>query len=199
MAETLKTHVSGALLLSNEFSMLVYPSGSDDWSFLDDELPACPPETVLRFVIRQALPELMKVESQHSLSGSTEEPGERSPISAEDEAIDISTVRSTITIPDGEGNINVVFREFYNVEYSRLVAPITQAKTTEMHSFFLIFPPSKEVERDLLVRFLQHNKANDIMCNETKGAWDYFSNRIDAGVIIVCQLLFVNFPFRKLA
>lgn len=185
MAETLKVHVSGALLLSNEFSMLVYPSGSEDWSFLDDKLPACPPETVLRFVIRQPLPELMKEEPQKPLSGSTDEPDKRSPGLAEDEPIDITAVRSTVSIRDGEGNINSVFREVYNVEYSRLVAPTTLAKTTEMHSFFLIFPPSKEAERDLLVQFLEHNKANDTFDNETSGAWDYFSNHVDAGVIIV--------------
>ena len=201
MAETLKVHVSGGLFLANEFSMLVYPSGSEDWTFLDDKLPACPSEAVLRFVMRKPFPELMNEEPRKPLLVSAEEELEDGSLGLiEEEPVDIETVRSTISIRHGESNINTVFRIMYGVDYSRLVAPTTLAKGTEMHNFFLIFPPSKEPERDLVVDFLQQNKPSNIFSYETKGAWDYFSTRVDAGVIIVGFFVLLScnrFPYKK--
>ena len=186
IVETLKMHASGALLLSNEFSMLVYPSGSEDWSFFDNKLPSCPPVAKLRFVIGRPYPELMREGPPKPLSEPTEEAG----FVEEEELLNLEYVRSTVTLRESECNINAVFRNVYNVDYSRLVASTTPMKTTETPSFFLIFPPSKVDERNLLIQFLQHNKASDIFTSETKGAWNYFSTHvnaglIDAGVIIV--------------
>ena len=183
MVETLKLHVSGALLLSNEFSMLVYPSGSEDWTFLDSKLPTCPAAAALRFVIRRPYPELMTESLPKPLSGLAEEP-----ILEEEEEeppVAIETIRSTISVGEGESNINLVFRDVYNVEYSRLIASTTPVNTDEMPSFFLIFPSSKVDERDLLIQFLQYNKAKDIFSHESKGAWDYFVARVNSGVLIV--------------
>jgi len=190
MAETLKIHASGGLFMTKKFTILIYFSGSEEWTFLDDQLPTCPPEAVLRFVMGNPCPGLMKDESQKPLSDSTEQelrnvlPGSienelQKPLPA------LTSELPVVSVRDGESNINAVFRNMYNVEFSRLVAPATLAKTTEMYNFFLIFPPSKETERDAIIDFLQHNKATEILSYETKGAWNYFSTRINAGVIIV--------------
>ena len=177
MAETLKMTVSGGLFLGTEFSMLVYPSASQDWAFLDGKLPAYPPESALRFVMRGPLPELMQEQSSKLLLGSVGE-----------EYTDVETMLSAISIKDGESSMNAVLRIMYDVDYSRLAAPSTLGKTTDTQTFFLIFPPSKGAERDLVVQFLQHNNASEILVHDTKGAWEYFATMIDAGVIIVNQL-----------
>ncbi len=190
MAETLKMHVSGGLFMAKKFTILIYPSGSEDWTFLDDQLPTCPPEAVLRFVMGKPCPGLMEEEPQKPLSDSTEqEPRNVLPGSIEEELQKplpaLTHELPVVSVRDGESNTNAVFRNMYNVEFSRLVAPAPLAETTEMYNFFLIFPPSKETERDAVIDFLQHNKATEILSYETKGAWDYFSTRINAGVIIV--------------
>ncbi len=167
--------------------MLVYPSGSEDWTFLDEKLPIYPPDAVLRFVIRSPFPDLMEGEVRKPLPGSTEQDSRNLlPDLTEEESLPSQTeIVPVVSIRDGESNINAVFRSFYDVEYSRLVAPTTLGKTTEMYNFFLIFPLSKETERDLVIEFLQHNKAHEIFSYKMKGAWNYFSTRINAGVIIV--------------
>lgn len=189
MAEALRVHVSGGLFMANKFILLIYPSGSEDWTFLDDRLPICPPEAVLRFVMRTPIPGLTEETRKPILESAEQESQKPLPGLTEDESqmpLPILTEELPfVSIRDGESNINAVFRNMYNVEYSRLAAPTTSAKTTEMYNFFLIFPPSKETERHLVVEFLRHNKASEISSYETKGAWDYFSTRINAGVIIV--------------
>lgn len=190
MAETLKMHVSGGLFLTKKFTLLVYPSGSEDWTFLDDQLPICPPEAVLRCVMGKPCPGLIEEEPQKPLSDSTEQEPQNVISGSIGEELQNPLPSLTYELPvvsvrDGESNTNAVFRNMYNVEFSRLVAPATSAETTEMYNFFLIFPPSKETERDAIIDFLQHNKATEILSYETKGAWDYFSTRINAGVIIV--------------
>ena len=186
MVETLKMHVSGALLLANEFSMFVYPSGSEDWTFLDSKLPTCPPATTLRFLIRRPYPELMDEKLPKPLSDSTEErPSLQEEEEEEECPIDFETIRCTTSVEEGENNIDAVFRNVYKVEYPRLIASTAPVKNKQTPSFFLIFPPSKADERNLLIQFLQHNKASDIFSHETKGAWDYFVTHVIEGVLIV--------------
>jgi len=197
MAETLKMHVSGDLFMTKKFTMLVYPSGSEDWTFLDDQLPTCPPEAVLRFVMGKPCPRLMKEEPQKPLSDSIEqEPRNILSGSIEKELQKpcpaLRHELPVVSVRDGESNINAVFRNLYNVEFSRLIASAPLTETTEMYNFFLIFPPSKETERDAIIDFLQHNKATEILSYETKGAWNYFSTRINAGVIIVGHYCFFS-------
>lgn len=155
-------HVSGGTLFANDFAMVVYPAGSEDWTFLDEGLPAVPSDAVLRFVIRKPLPGLEV-----------------------NDGTNIATKKRVIAIREGETNINIVFRVLFKIEYSRLVASTTPHRSENLEVFFIIFPPGTEDERDLVIRFLQENGAKDIYSWETPGSWDYFSNKIDAGVIIV--------------
>ena len=174
MAEVLKMNASGGLFLEKDVSILIYPSATDDWAFLDEKLPVHPSEAKLRFLMVGAFPELIYDEPIDHLVGTIDR-----------NTSNTEAITPTTSVKDGESGINAIFRVMYHIEYSRLAAPTTLAKTSDMQNFFLIFPASKDKERDIVIQFLEHNKASNIFIFDIKGAWEYFSTRVDAGVILV--------------
>ncbi len=85
----------------------------------------------------------------------------------------------------GEPPINSAFRAVYNIEYTKLVSSNAK-KGQDPNTFFIMFPPSCDAEHDLFVSFLEANGAT-VYSARTPGSWEFFTSKIDAGVILVCK------------
>lgn len=165
MAETLKLHASGAIFTSTMFSMLVYPadSGLESWAFLEELQRPVVPGAALRFILRTPLP-----------APNTDD-------------LDMQVKRNHISFREGEGNTSMVLRNLLGIEYSRLVKQTNPRVTEKANNFFLLFPESAKLEYNIIFKFLEEHQA-DIYTWQTDGAWDYFCNNIEAGVILVSLL-----------
>jgi hypothetical protein len=161
MAEILKSQASGAIAYAEKFSVLIYPtnSGLESWDFLNELQPRVPEGTLLRFVIRKPLP--------------PPEPAE----------VDLTGSEKLLLLTDGESNISTVFRHVLGIEYERLIKQPTPEKTAESNNFFLFFI-GVEKEFFLMCRFLSAHGAK-IYSWDDEGAWEYFCNHVEAGVILV--------------
>lgn len=149
MAVTLNAHASGGLYLQQQFALLVYPTGTADWAFLDPEVEASP-KLGLKVIMRGPLQDQLPV--------------------------------NLMPLPD-EPRITTVFRHLANIDYKTLI-PQNARKNKDPNTFFLMFPPSRKDEHELVVKFLEANKAT-IYSSYTLGSWDYFTSHVDAGVILV--------------
>ncbi|KAK4691931.1 hypothetical protein P7C71_g5175, partial [Lecanoromycetidae sp. Uapishka_2] len=120
-----------------------------------------------------------------------------------------SQVKANPITPD-EPNINVVFRDMFEIEYARLIAPSFPQSNKPAGVFFLCFIPqgceyyeldpvkrmilreSTSKEHDLFVEFLEANGAEEIYSMQdigsievaNNGAWDYFYKNVTSGTII---------------
>lgn len=171
-AEVLKLNVSGGVFLSDEFTMIVFPTNSEDWQFLDRHfLPV--PGVALRFLVR--------IPIQHGQTKLSE------PSSRRQKTEKRMTKRGKeINIP-GEQGINSVMRLLYGIDYSRLIHQVPPKISAECSKFFLLFPKEAKDEQDLVVQFLSTNNALEIYTyapRSNDAAWDYFYQSVDAGVII---------------
>ena len=161
MAENLKIRAAGGLFFSNHFMMIIYPLGVDTWSFLDGIPGGTSPQACLRFVMRPPV--------RHMLEDNLE--------------MAASDLRHPVS--DGGSGVNAMFRNMFRVEYHRLIPQAAKQKDGNPKTFFLMFPPSHEDQHDLIVKFLEANEAT-IYSSNTPGAWDYFCNFVNAGVVLVC-------------
>ena len=189
--------------------MIMYPSGSTAWNYLDAQFPEIPAGSLLRFAIRRplatdtknghpAMKKLASLDSERFL---------------EFERIVQATSTTGTT---QESNISVVFRDLFEIEYERLL-PQIPPQNPERHKhepakvFFLCFIPQgceiyepdlgkrralrarTSSEHDLFIDFLEANGTDeiysmqDIGCSDAadNGAWDYFSKTVHFGTIIV--------------
>ena len=183
--------------------MLIYPAGASTWAFLDDNLPKVHPGTTLRFVVRKPLS-----------PGSTEVHGlaiSRLANKESEQYAGIMTKIKKAPIQAGEKNINVVFRDMFEIDFGRLVAQNGPQKHPPTNIFFLCFLPQgcetyepdparrsalrrrTSEEHDLFIKFLQANGAEETYSMQAigspelanNGAWGYFYKNVKSGTIIV--------------
>ena len=183
--------------------MVMYPAGASAWAFLDKHLPSVHPGTVLRFAVRKPLePALADAHSPTTARLMTEEP---------EQYAQITTKIRKHPIQAKDKNINIVFRDMFEIDFDRLVAQNGDQQHPPTKIFFLCFiPQGCEVyepdsakrsalrvrtsqEHDLFIEFLQANGAEEIYSMQkigsqeidTNGAWDYFCKNVKSGTIIV--------------
>ena len=159
MTDILNLHDSGGIFFAQEFTLLVYPAGNESWKFIDHIFPPHSPKASLRFVMRYPIPELLTYTLMNT--------------SAESKA----------PIMNGETGPNALFRQYFGVEYAKLLPP-AKKKNEHPQTFFLMYPPGLQEECDIIVKFLHANNATVFSAAKT-GAWDYFANAVDAGVVLV--------------
>ena len=141
--------------------MVIYPTGVGAWSFLDGVPGGTSTEARLRFVMRTPVPPMLEIEP------------------------DFAALDPQHTFFDGESSFNMIFRNMFHIEYSRLIPQVAHQPDDIPKSFYLVFPNSYEDEHDLIVKFLEANDAT-IYSSNTPGAWDYFCNYVSVGVVLVC-------------
>ena len=172
MAETLKTHASAAIFYSEKFSLIFYPNdaGLESWDFLNNLSAKVPDGTLLRFIMRRPLP-----------------PPPPDPVGFD------STGNKALISSSSEvkSNINFVFQEILGIEYERLIKQPTPEKTAKSDHFFLFFV-GVEKEFSLMCKFLVANGAK-IYSWDDEGAWDYFCNHVETGVILVSLAIICRF------
>lgn len=172
MAETLKTQASAAIFYSEEFSLIFYPNdaGLESWDFLNNSSAKVPEGTLLRFIMRKPLP----------------------PPPPDLVGLDITGNEALISSSsEGKSNINFVFQEILDIEYERLIKQPTPEKTAKSDHFFLFFV-GVEKEFSLMCKFLAANGAK-IYSWDDEGAWDYFCNHVETGVILVSSAIICHF------
>ena len=167
MAENLRIRAAGGLFFTKHFTMIIYPTGVGAWNFLDGVPGGTSTEASLRFVMRAPVPHMLEDDPEFT-------------------ALDPQQ-----TILDGESGINTMFRNIFNIEYGRLIPQVAHQPDDSSKSFFLMFPNSFEDEHDLTVKFLEVNDAT-VYSSNTPGAWNYFCNYVNAGVVLVCGFLRVQ-------
>ena len=193
--------------------MLVYPTGASAWAFLKDGLPSLADGAPLRFLIRHPLPRDL-ARSDPSVARLLNENPERYK--------EIQQYIRSNPVQQGSNSINLVFRDLFQIEYSRLIAQIEPNKNPAANVFFLCFIPAGcekyekddtkrmalrnrvSKEHDLFIDFLDANGAEEIYSLQTvdsiepenDGAWEYFVNNVKSGQIIVS--LTVPMPFKLL-
>lgn len=162
LAETLRLHGSGAIFTTPFFTMFLYPTDCvlENWTFLDEVQAPITPGVSLRFVLRNPLP-------VHDTS-----------------EVDQEVKRNPIFIPEGEGTASMVLHSLLGIEYTRLIRQTNPESTARSNNFFLLFPETAKPEYHVIFKFLEEHQAN-IYTWQTDGAWDYFSNHVDNGVILV--------------
>ena len=169
LAEELKSHGLGGLYFAKEFSLLFYPTGTDEWSFLDAhfvkeaQLPVS-----LRFVMFLPIPEFFGLR-----------------------AIETPVGDSPIGLLEGEPAINRLFREAYQIDYKKLVIDDNKSEYIHEDTFFIMYPPFKKDEHDLLVSFLEANRAT-VYSSYTPGAWDYVLKEANHAIILASKVQIVQ-------
>ena len=193
ITETLANNLEGSLFFAPEYTMLIYPAGASAWAFLDQNLPNVHPGTALRFVVRRPLSPMSKGQPEVERYAEITTKIKKHPIQAE------------------EKNINIVFRDMFEIDFGRLVAQNGPQQHPPTNIFFLCFIPQgcedyepdsakrlalrrrTSEEHDLFVKFLQANGAEEIYSMQSigsqeidsNGAWDYFFKNVKSGTIIV--------------
>ena len=165
LSQTLADHASGGLFFADYFVMLIFPANCIIWSFLDKGLPQVPNEASLRFAMLTPWPR-PKV----------------------NETLDLAIAELKHLTLRRSKPISITVKSQFGLEYSRLVAQPSdpsESKNRASSRFFLIFPPNAQEERDLLVDLIQANGAAEFYLYEDPGAWIYFIEHVENGVIIV--------------
>lgn len=146
--------------------MYAYPTDCvlENWAFLDEVQAPAIPGAFLRFVLRNPLP-------VHDAS-----------------EVDLEVKRNPVFVPEGEGTTSMVLQSLLGIEYARLIRQTTPEATAKSNNFFLLFPETAKPEYHVIFKFLEEHQAN-IYTWQTDGAWDYFTNHVDNGVILVSALI----------
>ena len=182
--------------------MLVYPTGASAWAFLKHGLPSEADGASLRFIIRHPLPrDLARLDP--SVARLVDENAER--------YREIQQYIRSNPVQQDSKSINLVFRDLFQIEYSRLIAQNEPNKNPASNVFFLSFIPAGcekyekddtkrmtlrhrvSKEHDLFIDFLDANGAEEIYSlqavdsiePENDGAWEYFVHNVKSGQIIV--------------
>ena len=164
MADTLEMHVSGAVLFAKDFSMLIYPTGTEEWQFLDETLPTVAAGTRLNFMMRKPIPGM-------------------------DAAL--THVPAKIIDPSelSENSTADVFNAFFNINLARIVPSIDPKNGVDPKKEFSVFlmfhsDPIYNEEHNFLYETLSKNNAT-VYSSQTPGAWDYFTHNVEDGTILV--------------
>ena len=161
MAETFKLHVACAVVSFPSFSLLIYPvdAGLESWNFLNHGQLNVPDGTALKFLMRKPLP------PQHDIDNN------------------VMAQLSSPSIREGESNTSLLVRTLLGIEYDRLIKQPSPEMTARSNNFFLFFI-NAEQEYRIMYKFLEEHGAT-IYSWDTEGAWDYFINKVEHGVILV--------------
>ena len=152
--------------------MLVYPPNSEDWAFLDRQLPEAP-AVGLRCFIRNPMRNFATAYNNDRMEGLNWPHKER---------------RMPISFAVDEPAFNAVMRNVYHIDYCRLVRHANQRTSMDNLKFFLIFPKDRKAEQELTLEFIEANGAAEVYAHDEEssdGAWEYFSRNVKEGVIIV--------------
>ena len=181
-----------AICLTENFALLVWPVGASVWCFLDDMLSQVPDGAVLRYAFRGLEP--VSIGAQLPVL-----PSHR----LKDDPQRYKEVKKHIVktpMKKGAQTINVVFRDLFGIDFTRLSAPNGPSKQSSIKDFFLCFypagceryEPDKEKRRalhwrtsqehDLFVDFLKANGAENVYSVQdigsskviNNGAWNCF-------------------------
>ena len=203
IVEILANNLQGGIFFAQQYTMLMYPAGASAWAFLDKDLPSVHPGTVLRFAVREPLLSVPADIHRLATAGHTR-------IEPEQHA-EITTKLQNHRIQAKDKNINIVFRDMFEIDFDRLVAQNGDQPHPLSKIFFLCFIPQgceayepdtakrsalrvrTSQEHDLFIKFLQANGAEEIYSMqkmdsqeiEREGAWDYFCKKVKSGTIIV--------------
>lgn len=159
VAKTLVFHASGTLFFTKLFTLLLYPVATSDWKFLDDSVPSSALDAPLRFAMRVANLDLMKL---------TE-----------------ALIPAQMSSPEPSGDIEGIFRKRFSIEFAKLI-PYAANRKEVQRPFFLMYPPSHEAERDLFRKFLEFNGPK-IYTTAQQDSWDRFQKENETGVVLVCK------------
>ena len=201
--EALANNMQGGLFFAENFTMLIYPAGASAWLFLDKNLPRVRPGTALRFVLRRPLPQPPKNIHGRAITRLINKDPKRY------EKIAAHIKKTPIQAEDK--NVNIVFRDMFEIDFDRLVAQNGPQQHPPTNIFFLCFIPQgcekyepdaakrsdlrmrTSEEHDLFIKFLHANGAEEIYSLQSygsreidnNGAWDYFCKNVKSGTIIV--------------
>lgn len=206
-ARLLACHMSCGILFASQFTMVVWPAHSSIWGFLERILPSVPSGAVLRFAIREPMPQRLaeEVEPLMTTHLRLEQPEKYEELKAKINDTPVHTE---------EKAINVVFRDMFDIEFDRLIGSNGPQRHPPAKNFFLCFHPANcenyepniserqalrwraSEEHDLFIDFLRANGADMIYSMQDIGSyelsnkcsWDYFLNNVKSGAIIVSQL-----------
>ena len=183
--------------------MIIWPAHSSIWGFLEDDLPTVPPGAVLRFAIRNPMPQRLVEETEPTVANHRR---------VEDlEQYEAFQAKINDTSVEEGRSISAVFRDIFDIDFDRLIASNGIQRYPLAKKFFLCFhcancenyepDESKRLavrwrvseEHDLFVDFLRENGVDAIYsmqdigsCDVKKnGSWDYFRNNVKSGAIIV--------------
>ena len=164
MAESLKLYASAAIHFAEKFLLVIYPvdAGLEAWEFMPKQNPL-PDGVVLRFAMKKPLDPLI---ARSNVAKRTENYG---------------------SSKDSE-NIDLIMRSMLDIDYDRLVKQQSQSRSDRSNNFFLLFV-HVPLESRLMTRFLREHGAK-VYSWDSEGAWEYFCNHVDAGVILVGLLSF---------
>lgn len=154
--DTLRLHVSGGVAFCDGVVMVLYPADMEAWNFLETSSKPPDQDAQLRFQI----------------------------FAAKDASLAISTLadgggKKDSISPPYRHHVQNIFKLFYNVTYSRLLAD------RNVPHFFLVIAPSKVAELRLYVEFLRLSGAKNIYHSLQEGAWDYFGDQHDRGTVLI--------------
>lgn len=163
----LAEHASGGLFFAEQFTLLLYPSNCIVWEFLDQGFRNvgidAPPEARLRFAMLGPWPQLRQ--------------------SIQERAYRPRETGSVMKLQDPP--INAIMQDQFAMQYQRLVTQSYESATQQTKSFALIFPPSAQEEFEIVVQWIRSHGDSAIYRCEDTGAWDYFYQTVEKGVIIV--------------
>lgn len=206
IVETLANNLQGGLFFAQHYTMVMYPAGASAWAFLDQDLPSVHPGTILRFAVRKPLPPVLA--DVHRLATA------RVKKDGPELCTEITTKIQDHPIQAREKNINIVFRDMFDIDFDRLVAQNGDQQHLPTNIFFLCFIPQGcenyepdpvkrsalrmriSEEHDFFIKFLQTNRVEEIYSMQkigsqeidSNGSWDYFCKNVKSGTIIVSPI-----------
>ena len=144
--------------------MLVYPTETAEWAFLDKHyIPEVKLPVSLRCVVFRSIPEFF-----------------------DDKTGELSIKNDSLKLVDDAPLMNRLFRETFGLEYKALVSREKKGSDVDHDTFFIIYPSFKEDEHDLIVSFLEANNAT-VYSSYTTGAWDYVLKEVHDAIILVSE------------
>lgn len=156
------SNISGAIIHCSTFSILVYPPRQECWKFLTPQT-APGPRAKLQFRIIAPLPP---------------------PVPRDERLLRSLSKRE-------ESDIERAFRILFGVSYDRLsVWPGRTPSRVDKNAFLIIHPRYHE-EIDILTRFF-HALGVKVYHSNVPGSWEFFTNHITSGNVIVGHVPWVS-------
>ncbi|KAH6620945.1 hypothetical protein B0J18DRAFT_211973 [Chaetomium sp. MPI-SDFR-AT-0129] len=182
MAENLAAGMLALYHGDSEYSILLYPTKSDEWkTILPNVVPASPSEAALGYYIFSSLdeprlmlpplgpapaPQPLLVQVKGGIQDSAEYPPRDS-----------------------------VFQQLFGFEYDKILPVPTRKEPAEEHSFFLAIPDSRREISQAVFHWLRaRNPKCRVFTSSRNGGWNAFRSQVETtpGVVIIHELLAWN-------